>query len=1621
MKNKLTHFLKTAKNKIVGVLTVAFLGVLSIFQLNRQPETQARPITVVNPDRNKDNPKKEDPKKEDPKKEDPKKEDPKKEDPKKEDPKKEDPKEEDPKKEDPKEEEPETPAPEKIYYNVTFLNADGSIFVREAVLENSSATNQQIPVAPVGQLFSGWDTDLTKITQDIQVKPVFKAQNFAVKFLNHKREVVDTQSVVYGESAVAPQAIELEGYTFLKWDKDLKNITSDLEVNPVYEQIKHTITYLDENNNVISTKEVPYGEKATLEEAPDKEGHTFKEWKLSPETSSAELESLKKDITVVAVYEKETVTITFLNHKREPIPESTLSFEYGASLKDVVFPAQPDLLGYHELGWDLSELASLTTLQKNVVITPKYSIKEFKVRLVDSEQNLLKEVVVQEGQPLQEKDFPKYEGKSLVVLPTENPILEDQTIELTYEINRLYIRYLNYEGYVQFEDTLFYGETIPEYNVSLLPREGYDFIGWEASHVLGDIAKPTQYEESAFFKPLYQIQTFEVTYVDRNNNVLATETVEWNQGVREVPLAPQVEGYTFVGWSSPLPKNVKSTMTLKAEYEINVYEVTFVDKDGNVVDKQSIEHGKSATYPKEPEAPEGLVSLGWDQPIDHITSHLTVKLRYEIKRHSVKFFAEDGVTLLHGERIPHGSPVVAPEAPSKQGYDFLKWEGGNLESITTNTSFVATYGRQVKEIRFEDSEGQLLKTVRVEFGKQLDQQDIPEAPQRLGYSFAGWSQPLDQPVLDNMSVQASYKIKTVKVTFQDEFGTVLSVNDLQEGKTVIFPTAPPVEGYHFVGWDSTHPGNQPVLSDVVFIANYEINRYTVTLEDLDSVQTQEVEHGQDALLPTPLNNKIGYHFTDWSNIGKNITQDITIKANYAINQYKVNFFGETGELLMTQIISHGSTANPPVLQPKEGYDFTGWGAGSFTNITGDTNFKASYKIQTRTVQFLNQAGATVKTMTVNYGDSISNQEFPTAEQVLQVGYHLVGWDTTLTSIKDNLVVKPLVEINQYKITIDAKDGTQPLVQIVAHGQPIVYPNSPDKEGYDFIGWSNKPVLATQDERIEATYKIKKLEVKFLRKNGALHSTMKVDWNQTAYTVTLPAVEGYTFKHWALEGTSTPASLNNIKADSTFVPIYELKTYSVEFVAKVVAERDLQAPLTHHPLHGTSFKKVEIAHGSQVVFNHTLKLIEVIQNPESGLSNLSFNLNAGEGYTISLTNLTNQKPSATVTVSNGNSFVIDVWAANRTVKILDNMGRSLPNGTIYTSHGLTLTPEQIQPIKQDLKGLYPENSIYEMNKIVSTDNPSVILDLDNLGVITKNLTGKATEGLKKYTLQFKDINGQILASSQVEYTKAIGVLPTAPVVVGKEFVRWTRINQSTEVTRYTQLNALNEADADGKLTIVPQYKTKEHTVTFVKENGHYVGTSKVLHGQSASLPEGYTPTYTYVYAGLSNNTNNITEATTVTVLETRDPKASAMTFNGTTYYGYFQDAMAQDVLPLLNAVRQSEGKAPLVMDPALTQFAKIRAQELFIWSKLHNPTGMAISHTRPNGSNWDTVLTDSVVRNAKGENVAGGQKSALGVHTSWTNSPGHLSNMVHSSFNKVGIAAFKGENGLIYWVQIFADK
>lgn len=122
-------------------------------------------------------------------------------------------------------------------YKVIFTDSDGKTVIAEQELKKGQdATAPEAP-AKEGHEFTGWDRSFTNVTRDIVVKAVYtKLYKVTFKSKDGQTEL-KVQYVRSGEAAVAPEAPEIEGYTFSRWSDDFTSVYRDMVVTAYYDLI----------------------------------------------------------------------------------------------------------------------------------------------------------------------------------------------------------------------------------------------------------------------------------------------------------------------------------------------------------------------------------------------------------------------------------------------------------------------------------------------------------------------------------------------------------------------------------------------------------------------------------------------------------------------------------------------------------------------------------------------------------------------------------------------------------------------------------------------------------------------------------------------------------------------------------------------------------------------------------------------------------------------------------------------------------------------------------------------------------------------------------------------------------------------------------------------------------------------------------------------------------------------------------------------------------------------------------------------------------------------------------------------------------------------------------------
>ncbi|MEE1076076.1 MAG: S8 family serine peptidase [Acutalibacteraceae bacterium] len=142
---------------------------------------------------------------------------------------------------------------------------------------NHKVGRASITVTGIGQ-YSGEKVLFYNIVEPENEKPI----TYTVEYVDYNGTVLSTQEVQVNSYATAPSAPKRTGYIFMGWNHNGANITADTTITAQYKKSEskiYTVTFVDKENNVISSQKVAFGETAQAPQPPVFDGYEFVEWK----------------------------------------------------------------------------------------------------------------------------------------------------------------------------------------------------------------------------------------------------------------------------------------------------------------------------------------------------------------------------------------------------------------------------------------------------------------------------------------------------------------------------------------------------------------------------------------------------------------------------------------------------------------------------------------------------------------------------------------------------------------------------------------------------------------------------------------------------------------------------------------------------------------------------------------------------------------------------------------------------------------------------------------------------------------------------------------------------------------------------------------------------------------------------------------------------------------------------------------------------------------------------------------------------------------------------------------------------------------------------------------------
>ena len=447
--------------------------------------------------------------------------------------------------------------------------------------------------------------------------------------------------------------------------------------------------------------------------------------------------------------------------------------------------------------------------------------------------------------------------------------------------------------------------------------------------------------------------------------------------------------------------------------------------------------------------------------------------------------------------VKNGSTFTAPASdgltrPDGNTDSYFMWLDGNGNSYEPGGSVPA----DVTELTVQWTAPTYAVTLNTNGGTIADGKDVtgytygvgatlPTNVTRTGYTFKGWydnENLTGSPVTaiggaetGNKEYWAKWEINQYTITFDTNGGSEIVPITQDYGTEITAPADPTRKGYTFKGWDKEIPETMPA-ENITVKAQWETNQYTITFDTNGGSEIAPITQDYGTEITAPDNpTRKGYTFKGWDKeIPETMPADnITVKAQWEINQYTITFDTNGGSEIAPITQDYGTEITAPDKPTRKGYTFKGWDKEIPETMPAENiTVKAQWETNQYTIAFDTNGGSEIAPITQDYGTEITAPDNPTRK-----GYTFKGWDKEIpeTMPAENMTVKAQWEINQYTITFDTNGGSEiaPITQ--DYGTEITAPDNPTRKGYTFKGWDREIPKTMPAENITITARWKDTE------------------------------------------------------------------------------------------------------------------------------------------------------------------------------------------------------------------------------------------------------------------------------------------------------------------------------------------------------------------------------------------------------------------------------------------------------------------------------------------------------------------------------------------------------------------
>jgi len=400
---------------------------------------------------------------------------------------------------------------------------------------------------------------------------------------------------------------------------------------------------------------------------------------------------------------------------------------------------------------------------------------------------------------------------------------------------------------------------------ALFTRAGYTQVGWstvDGGEKVYDFKDIYTKNEALTLYPVWNTNKYTITFDTNGGSEIAPITQDYGTEIT-VPDNPTRKGYTFKGWDKEIPETMPAeNITVKAQWEINQYTIAFDTNGGSEIAPITQDYGTEITAPDNPTR-KGYTFKGWDKEIPETmpAENMTVKAQWEINQYTITFDTNGGSEIAPITQ-DYGTEITAPDNPTRKGYTFKGWDKEIPETMPAeNITVKAQWEINQYTITFDTNGGSEIAPITQDYGTEIT---APDNPTRKGYTFKGWDKEIPETMpAENITVKAQWEINQYTITFDTNGGSEIAPITQDYGTEITAPDNPTRKGYTFKGWDKEIPETMPA-ENITVKAQWEINQYTITFDTNGGSEIAPITQDYGTEITAPDNpTRKGYTFKGW--------------------------------------------------------------------------------------------------------------------------------------------------------------------------------------------------------------------------------------------------------------------------------------------------------------------------------------------------------------------------------------------------------------------------------------------------------------------------------------------------------------------------------------------------------------------------------------------------------------------------------------------------------------------------------------------------------------------------------------------------------------------------------------